>query len=210
MSSTTGYQTGCNPKWCIFTTHVPLAPLSQNCLIVPILAPSLKQGWSPWVQLWVRFYCHLSGDILEGNAFVCIPDFNWCHNISFSPLQLLWRDRRLKSASFKSKSPLCSEFCISPQTTSPTTDYLQGRKLNWIWGHQGLNCCDQTCTIIELDWLFELLNDNCGCLAETASEISELQPSSDQKDWTKLSTANCTRKCRFWRHVIGKISCYKR
>ena len=90
---------------------------------------------------------------------------------------------------------------ISPQATSPTNDYLQGRQLNWIWGHQGLNCCDQTCTVIELEWLFELVNDNCGCLAETASEISEFQPSSDQKDWTKLSTANCTGKCRFWRDV---------
>ena len=148
----------------------------------------------------------LSLDILEGNAFVCIPDFNWCHNISFSTLQLLCRDRRHKSASFKSESPLCIEFArllydISPQTTSLTNNYLQGRELNWIWGHQGLNCCDQTCTVIELDWLFESLDDNCGCLAETASEISELQPSSDQKGWTKLSTAICTRKCRFWRDV---------
>ena len=90
---------------------------------------------------------------------------------------------------------------ISPQTTSPTNDYLQGGQLNWIWGHQGLNCCDQTCTVIELEWLFESVNDNCGCLAETASEISELQPSSDQKDWTKQSAANCTGKCRFWRDV---------
>ena len=60
---------------------------------------------------------------------------------------------------------------ISPQATSPTNDYLQGRQLNWIWGHKGLNCCDQTCTVIELEWLFELVNDNCGCLAETASEF---------------------------------------
>ena len=88
---------------------------------------------------------------------------------------------------------------ISPQATSPTNDHLQGRQLNWIWGHQGLNCCDQTCTVIELDWLFESLDDNCGCLAET---------SSDQKDWTKLWTANCTRKCRFWRDVISNLAKY--